>query len=468
MNTRQALVSIMIALGIAATLAFAARAPATNNTGEEMRTDNNNDDRHAPITWRTPQDIATGDAHRGPWRMNRSEFNFVDDPTVAINTRGEIAIAWADHPQQDIFFQRFNTNGEAQLNQPINISRSANIFSWLPKIIITDDDPAHIYALWQDIVFSGGSHGGEIFFAKSTDAGETFGEPINLSNTTAGAGKGRLTARSWHNGSLDIARGPQGNIYAAWTEYEGRLHFATSTDGGETFSDPILLAGGEGDNPARGPDFAVGKDGTIHLAWTIGEDNAANIHYARSTDRGESFSEPRPIHESDGHADAPKLAIDHNGTLHLVYAESPNGMFRQSHVRYTRLQPGAESFDEPRDITGKHRNEFASVGFPALSVDGENSVYVIWELYPSLRGRPHGLGITHSPDAGDTFAAPAIIPGTDDRDLGFSGSQQGLLMRKLAVNDAGAIAVVNSFFNDGEESRVRLIRRELRRADAEG
>lgn len=50
-----------------------------------------------------------------------------------------------------------------------------------------------------------------------------------------------------------------------------------------------------------------------------------------------------------------------------------------------------------------------------------------------------------------------MVSGTADPELGFSGSLQGLLMRKLAVNRAGAIAVVNSTFQPNDVSRVRLI-----------
>jgi hypothetical protein len=51
-----------------------------------------------------------------------------------------------------------------------------------------------------------------------------------------------------------------------------------------------------------------------------------------------------------------------------------------------------------------------------------------------------------------------VVPGSVDPALGFNGSQQGLLMRKLAVNQAGAVAVVNSTFKRNEQSRVWLWR----------
>ncbi len=410
------------------------------------------------IKWDENIEVASGDAFRGPWRMNESKFDFVDDPTVAINEQGHVGVAWADHPKLDVYFQLYAPDGEAQLEEPVNVSASPNTFSWLPRMVITSDHPMKVYLLWQEIVFSGGSHGGEIFFARSTDGGKSFSGAVNLSNTTAGDGKGRLTARIWHNGSLDLAVSPQGNLYAAWTEYEGPLWFSRSTDGGESFSDPLRIAGGNDANPARGPSMAVDDEGTIYLAWTVGEDRAADIRFAKSDDDGRSFGEPQIVFESGGHADAPKLAVDGKGTVHLVYAESATGPFRRYDVRYTRLIDGANTFEEPKKIAGPHGQQFESMSFPALSLDGKDRLYVIWELFPNWRGQPRGLGLTYSSDGGETFASPSIVPGTADPAFGFNGSQQGLLMRKLAVNGAGAIAVVNSTFRANETSRIRLFR----------
>jgi hypothetical protein len=72
--------------------------------------------------------------------------------------------------------------------------------------------------------------------------------------------------------------------------------------------------------------------------------------------------------------------------------------------------------------------------------------------------RPRALGFARSNDGGLSFAPPSVVPGTADPALGFNGSLQGLLMDKLAVNEAGAVAVVNSTFKRNETSHVWLIR----------
>ena len=114
--------------------------------------------------------------------------------------------------------------------------------------------------------------------------------------------------------------------------------------------------------------------------------------------------------------------------------------------------------EEPREISSPQTGQFESVSFPALSLDGEDSIYVIWEIFPSRRNYPRGLGMTYSSDGGRTFAAPSVIPGSVDPALGTNGSQQGLLMRKLAVNGAGTVAVVNSTFKRNQTSHIWLFR----------
>jgi hypothetical protein len=410
------------------------------------------------VAWERKVEVATGGGFRGPWRMNDSEFLYVDDPTVAITETSVVGVAWADQARKDIYFQFFEPDGRPRFEKPVNVSRSPRIFSWLPRVVMSSRDASEVYVLWQEIVFSGGSHGGEIFFARSADGGRSFSAPVNLSNTIAGAGKGRLTRELWHNGSLDLVMSPEGNLYAAWTEYEGALRFSRSTDAGARFSAPVHVAGAGAAPPARGPSLAVDAAGAIYLAWTVGEDPAANIHFAKSTDHGRSFSKPRPIYRSDGHADAPKITVDAKGTVHLVYAESPAGPFQRYHIRYTRSGDGGQTFEKPREISGAQPQHIESVHFPALSVDGKDNLYVVWELFPRRAHYPRGLGFTSSSDGGRTFAPPSVVPGSADAGRGVNGSQQGLLMRKLAVNVGGTMAIVNSTFWQNERSNVWLLR----------
>ncbi len=407
--------------------------------------------------WHERIEIASGDGYQGPWMMNDSDFRYVDAPSADINDNNYIGVTWVDQAQKNVLFQMFEPGGEARFDEPVNVSRSPDIFSWLPRVVISGGNANEVYILWQEIKFTGGSHGGEIFFSRSTDGGSSFSEPINLSNTPAGAAKGRLSARYWDNGSLDIIKDDEGILYVAWTEYEGRLWFSRSTDGGETFSGPLHV---DGDNelPARGPSLAVNNNGDVFIAWTVGEDSEADIRLVKSDDGGESFNETQIVFESHGHSDAPKIKFDNDGTLHLTYAESPAGPFQRYQIRYSRSFDNGETFEGSREIASPQQNDYDSEHFPSLSIDGQNNVYLLWELYPDRQQRSLGLGFTYSTDAGETFASPTVVPGTDDSDLGINGSLQGLLMRKLAVNNNGKLVVVNNTFRQNRSSHVWMYR----------
>jgi len=406
--------------------------------------------------WQEPVTVAMGEAYRGPWRMNRSDFRFVDDATVAINDAGVIAVTWADQARQDLLLQIYEPDGAARFEEPVNVSRSPEIFSWLPRVLLGPGEGADVHVLWQEIVFSGGSHGGEAYFARSSDGGRTFDNPRNLSRTEAGVGKGRLSREAWHNGSLDLVMGDAGALYIAWTEYEGGLWFTRSGDGGERFSAPLRVAGDDNE-PARAPSLAVGGN-EVWLAWTTGENQEANIRIARSGDGGSSFGEAQQIAPQPRHADAPGLALASDGTLHLVYGESLPEPPLRYRVLYTQRAPGAAEFSAPRPIAETHEGKFDSIGFPELVLDGEDRLYVLWEIFPHHNRRPMGLGLTGSVDGGNSFAPAMVLPHSLSGDLGYSGSQQGLLTRKLAVNQGGEVVVANSYFKRGKRSTVLLWR----------
>jgi hypothetical protein len=372
------------------------------------------------LVWQGGTEIAVGGGERGPWRQNESRYHYVDDPAVAIGEGGDVAVAWVDQARKDVFFQRSG--------QTINVSRSPGTFSWLPRLITSPRGPGLFHLLWQEIIFSGGSHGGDILYARSTDGGRTFSAPLNLSNSVGGDGKGRTSREHWHNGSLDIAAGADGALYAAWTEYEGRLLLAVSSDGGEGFSEPRHIAGGDA-QPARAPSLAVGPDRTLYLAWTTGD-----IRIARSTDGGATFREPLVVSRSSAYADAPKIALDSRNTLHLAFSEG-------GRVVYARSFDGARSFEAPRTI--------AAGTFPSLDVDARGGVYLLWAL-------ERGLGLALSRSNGNDFSVISPLP----RSAGdaANGNLQGKLTDKLAVSAAGEVAVVNSSFREGEQSRVWLLR----------
>ncbi|WP_152594699.1 sialidase family protein [Massilia sp. BSC265] len=394
-----------------------------------------------PVSWLPVVEIASGGGTKGPWRQNDSRYDYVDDGTVAFMPGGRLATAWVDQRRKEVLLQAFEPDGRAG-GPPVDVSRSPATFSWMPRIAAGGSDTLHV--LWQEIIFSGGSHGGDILYARSLDGGRSFSPPANLSRSLGGDGKGRLDRDTWSNGSLDLAVGPDGKVYVAWTEYDGALWLARSRDGGRSFTPPQRIAGDDA-RPARGPSLALGNGTTVYLAWTVGEDPDADIRVSRSPDGGASFAPPVLVGARAARADAPRLALDRHQRLHLVYMEQAGKL--PAAIRHARSEGLELAFGSPRTVSAG--DEAAKA--PHLAADAQGRVHIAWESAQGLR---------HTWDAGAGFVAPVTVPHSGPDAGSRMGSQQGLLGKKLAAGD-GMVALTNSSLAPGRGSRAWLMRGRL-------
>jgi hypothetical protein len=98
-----------------------------------------------------------------------------------------------------------------------------------------------------------------------------------------------------------VADPASGNVYVLWAQYPGQsgnntLHFARSTDHGETFSKPVRITPGLSEEQFA--DAAVGPDGTLYVTYrTIAHQSSTSdgIWLVRSADAGDSWSQPQLV-----------------------------------------------------------------------------------------------------------------------------------------------------------------------------
>ncbi|QIT54555.1 hypothetical protein HC341_04570 [Aquisalimonas sp. 2447] len=77
------------AVGVFAIAALALYPPGTvADTGMEWQAE--------------PLELATGEAFQGVWRMNDSDFRYVDAPSVALDDDGIASIVWVDQEADEI------------------------------------------------------------------------------------------------------------------------------------------------------------------------------------------------------------------------------------------------------------------------------------------------------------------------------------------------------------------------------
>jgi hypothetical protein len=160
------------------------------------------------------------------------------DSQIAAAQNNSVYITWWDNKtgSWEVLSRASTDNGktfgDAVMLKSIGSSPVKTLKAPLPTTISVDTIAAasgtNEYVVWWDNT----TGNWEVLFAKSTDNGKTFGNPINISNSP--------DARSV--GARMAAQG--NNVYISWMDIKpGEKHamFRASSDNGQTFGNPIMM-----------------------------------------------------------------------------------------------------------------------------------------------------------------------------------------------------------------------------------
>jgi hypothetical protein len=97
----------------------------------------------------------------------------------------------------------------------------------------------------------------------------------------------------------------------------------------------------------------VDAHGTLHVVYAVPLNEGRGIYYVRSEDSGASWSEAQAIFDAAAAgwamADHPTLAMDPAGTLHVAWVQgSRDGPFPPQGIFYARSTDGGQGWSEPR------------------------------------------------------------------------------------------------------------------------
>jgi hypothetical protein len=225
-----------------------------------------------------------------------------------------------------------------------------------------------------------------VFVARSDDNGITF-EPVIV--WAALQNLARFNDKEW------VAVDPNDSdyVYLVWSIFTGmatsRLLFSRSTNGGQSWSYPptTITETTEGELNIQGSAIVVDNDGGVHVTWIDFGSN--QVRYAKSTNRGGSFSTPVDISPIDpiprtlpnGGYRTPTmtmLAVDYSytntsGSLYCTWADYSEG---DADVFLAYSNDFGDTWDGPvrvnNDTIGNGKDQF----FPAVAVSAEGLVHV--------------------------------------------------------------------------------------------
>lgn len=175
-------------------------------------------------------------------------------------------------------------------------------------------------------------------YYRSTDKGQTWEGPIVLGNWVEGlTGQDVPLGGPAGQGTIITVGGGGKDVYVSWNA-GGGIYVARSHDAGASFEEPMLAvetedAGMESTYRSGGMPFIVADDsaesahvGNVYLAWQDTRDGDRDIWFARSTDGGETWSEPAKVSDAPAGTDQffPAMSVGDDGIIDVVFYDRRN------------------------------------------------------------------------------------------------------------------------------------------------
>ncbi|HEV2288637.1 MAG TPA: sialidase family protein [Candidatus Acidoferrales bacterium] len=208
-----------------------------------------------------------------------------------------------------------------------------------------------------------------------------------------------------------------GNLYVGWTQFtltKSVILFARSTDDGQTWSAPIEISSQEGlprdDNgDVEGFSGAVAPDGTLYAVWADGDD----IAFTFSKDGGKTFAPSAiilrnapsyfKVHDVSRANGFPQLAVDpKSGRLFVSWSDYRNG---DVDVFVSVSNDRGASWSSAVRVNSDPLHDGSDHFFQWLAVDPITSdAYVIfYDRRDDTENRKTAVVLARSADGGQTF-----------------------------------------------------------------
>lgn len=148
----------------------------------------------------------------------------------------------------------------------------------------------------------------DIAVQTSTDGGATFGDPVIISDD-------RWQLKGCPHAGPVIATDARGNLHVTWFTLghkpeDAGIYYTVSRDGGKTFAPRRLVQAAAGAGVLH-PYLAVGGSGEVYLAWDNFGANPeqTQVYFRYLTADGQTMSPVQQLSQADGNALRPNLAV---------------------------------------------------------------------------------------------------------------------------------------------------------------
>lgn len=279
----------------------------------------------------------------------------------------------------------------------------------------------------------------DVYFEKITN--DTLHEPINLTKGMS----------FYPDVQLHVSKN---NVYVLWEdrqspEGDDAVFFTKSNDSGQTFDNPTMIAPANDDHTIYRPFTMQTSNETLYVFasnWNR-EIKQNQVVYLTSTDFGETFSEPIVLFNHE-QSDQEIQVAKYDDTIYIL-SDDRHDFDEKGSIYLRKILPDGTLTDMVNVNGGT-----SAVTHPQFAVFGEN-VYVAWRDRVSEKGN-YGIterwypAFTKSHDGGVTFDEPIILD-SDPRAIDTVGVEGNYVF----ANNDSVYVLFKSEYWDGQTQEFK-------------
>ena len=292
-----------------------------------------------------------------------------------------------------------SADGGATFSPPVLITDSTVING---SFDIAADSSNSVHVTWWG---NGGTSGSNIYYARSSDGGASFGPPLPV---PTGLAYGGFLAQNGAGHDPKVISDGLGNVFVAYPSlardlsgnpHGGPIWISISADGGGTFQPEVYANVPDGNNYYVTQLLA--QSGSLFMVALDATNEDSYFYHTTVTPIFHTFARINQVLHKGGPA---SVAIDPNGaTIDAAYLDfSVNS---GGDIDFAQSPDGGTTWGSYRRVNTSTANQRSS---PIVLLDASGGLHFLWSEY--VNGQPEQASYSYSADHGASFSASASIP----------------------------------------------------------
>jgi hypothetical protein len=407
------------------------------------------------------------------------------DHSAASPYKDNLYVAWNVTSSPYVYVnRRTGPGGSWGTPVPINFTSAYNT---VPGVDVKTNAYGDVFAFWPGFA-PGQTPDNRILVNKSTDGGQTFQADVTVARTY-GRYQLKIPAQFTRPILIYVSAGAyrtasKNLVYATWADLTGaagcsvqndqpqqntasscktRIWFARSTNGGATWSTPVMINNQSSLNDQFAPHLVVDEtNGTVAVTYADTVANAgrlkADVWYQTSYDDGATWTGPvkvttSPTDETTAGADSGNQYGDYDGLSGYAGTFFPSWTDRRNNNREEIWTAQVQDTDHPPNASFTYNCTGLSCVFNAAgSTDDHGIVSYAWTFGDSSTGA--GVSPTHVYAVSGSY--PVTLTVTDTAGATGSVTQSAILIFADVPPGAFARSYIESIYFDGITSGCGL------------